>query len=150
MAVTVQDHNNMSRVERLFDDLRRYALLIGIFGEDDSEMVQIAIWNEFGTSKIPERSFLRAGFDANQSRIEQICEMALDEVLEGVDGSSQFDVASMYDQIGLQVADIIREYLTDLRSPPNAPSTIKLKGSSNPLIDTGHLRSSIVWKVVTV
>lgn len=30
--------------------------------------------------------------------------------------------------------------------PPNAASTVKRKGSSKPLIDTGQLRGSITWK----
>jgi hypothetical protein len=33
---------------------------------------------------------------------------------------------------------------------PNKPATIKRKGSSRPLIDTGHLRQSIISKVVKV
>ena len=33
---------------------------------------------------------------------------------------------------------------------PNKPATIKRKGSSRPLIDTGHLRQSITSKVVKV
>lgn len=32
--------------------------------------------------------------------------------------------------------------------PPNAPSTIRAKGSSHPLIDTGQLRRSITYVVV--
>ena len=32
---------------------------------------------------------------------------------------------------------------------PNAPSTIKAKGSSSPLIDTGALRGKIVAEVIT-
>ncbi len=149
MAGTVKNQNNIPQLVKLFTDLSRYSVLIGIFGEDDSQMVEIGAYNEFGTCRIPERSFIRAGFDANKERIDQICEMALNEAIEGaLNGSSQLDAKSMYDLIGLQVADIIREFLTDLRIPPNAPSTIRRKGSSNPLIDTGQLRSSIVWKVV--
>ena len=37
---------------------------------------------------------------------------------------------------------------TDGTLTPNAPSTIKKKGSSRPLIDTGQLRQSISNKVI--
>ena len=45
---------------------------------------------------------------------------------------------------------VAHDYLTDLKTPPLAESTIRRKGSSNPLIDTGQLRSSITWQVVPV
>ena len=50
--------------------------------------------------------------------------------------------------IGLEQEAETKKTLTDLRTPPNAPSTIKAKGSSNPLIDTGELRSKISSTVV--
>lgn len=42
--------------------------------------------------------------------------------------------------------DIIKS-LTNTTTPPNAPSTIKQKGSSHPLIDTGFLRASISYEI---
>lgn len=48
--------------------------------------------------------------------------------------------------IGMNAA---KAWFTDPRNnwPPNAPSTIKAKGSSTPLIDTGALRASITYVV---
>ena len=42
----------------------------------------------------------------------------------------------------------IREYMTDLRNPANANITVAVKGSSNPLVDTGHLISAIDYEVI--
>jgi hypothetical protein len=42
----------------------------------------------------------------------------------------------------------VRKAIRDLDSPPNAESTIKAKGSSNPLIDTGQMINSIRWEYV--
>ena len=44
----------------------------------------------------------------------------------------------------------VQQYMTDLKEPPNAKSTIKQKGSSNPLIDTGALRASVTYKINNV
>ena len=40
-----------------------------------------------------------------------------------------------------------KKTIKTLNSPPNKPSTVKNKGSSNPLIDTGLLRQSITYQV---
>jgi len=42
---------------------------------------------------------------------------------------------------------IVQEYMTNLKSPANAPSTIKRKGSANPLIDTGQQRQSVTYSI---
>ena len=45
--------------------------------------------------------------------------------------------------IGVIAVGKVQQYMTDLRTPPNAHSTIAKKGSSNPLIDTGAMRQSV-------
>lgn len=49
--------------------------------------------------------------------------------------------------VGAVAAAGVRQYMTDLKTPPNAASTIKKKKSANPLIDNGHLRSSVTFAV---
>lgn len=51
------------------------------------------------------------------------------------------------EQVGAFAAGATQQYITDLRDPPNAPYTIEKKGSDNPLIDTGSMRSSVTYKV---
>lgn len=60
--------------------------------------------------------------------------LAIDDLMEGV---------------GLVAAGAVQEYMTDLKTPPNARSTIAAKGSDNPLINTGALRGSVTSKVTT-
>ncbi len=36
--------------------------------------------------------------------------------------------------------------IKDVKSPSNAASTIKQKGSANPLIDTGNMRQAVTHK----
>ena len=52
-------------------------------------------------------------------------------------------------KIGVTAVGLVQKYMTDLRTPPNAASTIKKKGSSNPLIDSGALRQSVSYKITT-
>lgn len=51
------------------------------------------------------------------------------------------------EQVGAFAAGAVQQYMTDLDTPPNSPYTIARKGSSNPLISTGALRSSVTYKV---
>lgn len=91
---------------------------------------------------IPERSFLRAGFDANRIEMERFAEQTLAQCLPMKDGISRF-----YDAMGNFAVGKIRAFLIDLRDPPNAPLTVRLKKSSNPLVDTGHLGDVITYKI---
>lgn len=50
---------------------------------------------------------------------------------------------------GMDAQNIVRDWFTNSRNnwAPNAPSTIRAKGSSQPLIDTGELRKSIHYVI---
>lgn len=91
--------------------------------------------------KIPERSFLRTGHDANANRIIKQTERALGQVVTG-----NMSIDDMLDLYGEQMATAIKLFMRDLKTPPNHPYTVEQKGSSNPLIDTGGLLESITWK----
>ena len=42
----------------------------------------------------------------------------------------------------------IQQSIRQLRTPPNSPLTIAMKGSSNPLINTGKLRNSVDFEII--
>lgn len=73
-------------------------------------------------------------------------EAITDIVIERLRGDA--DMSKTLDAIGAVTAGEVQQYMTDLKTPPNAPYTIQQKGSSNPLIDTGALRASVTWKIV--
>lgn len=106
-------------------------------------VLDIGIWNEFGTSRIPPRSFIRAWFDENKEPIETMWKSAMRAVAKG-----KISKKDALDQFGLWCVGQIQARMAAGVPPPNAPSTIARKGSSTPLIDTGVLRSSITHKVV--
>ena len=94
---------------------------------------------------IPERSFIRAGYDSNEQAIEDIVSTMISHVV--FDG---WDAGSVMDHIGMKIVGLIQEYM-------NQPFNFKNKGNitkatsnwpDNPLIETGRLRNSVTYRVV--
>jgi hypothetical protein len=105
-------------------------------------IIQIAVFNEFGTATIPERSFIRAWFDENNALIKNKFSTLMRSVVKG-DRTKE----EILDLIGLWCVGNIQQRISAGIEPENADSTIKAKGSSTPLIDTGILRSSVSYEV---
>lgn len=91
---------------------------------------------------IPERAFLRNGYDFNRGKAVDDTEHVLPAVLDG-----SMDSDSFLKMVGLILSSSIRDYATSLDSPPNHPFTSDRKGSSNPLVDTGDMINSITYEV---
>lgn len=149
MARTVKtkdkDKGYKALVVRAKDMARSMPVRVGIHPDAGSEhypdgtsVLDVAIWNEFGTENIPERSFLRAWFEKNQPRALAMLKRINQLVLEG-----KLTREQGLNQLGLRWVAEIQERMSKGIPPPNAPSTIAKKGSSTPLIDDGILRSSI-------
>jgi len=93
----------------------------------------------FGNEDIPARPWLDKGLESATKEL-------LDVIREGVEeGLTEQQIMK---RVGVEAEGAIRQYITDLDTPPNAPSTISRKGSSNPLIDTGAMRQSVTSTVV--
>jgi len=105
-----------------------------------SDMVIIAAANEFGAPKrsIPARPFMRNAFDKNRQAIGRLQDKLFGAVTVG-----NVTPEKALSMIGEMHKGQVQKEIVDLQFPPNVPSTIKRKGSSNPLIDTGQLRQSI-------
>jgi len=112
---------------------------------EPSELELIAWVNEFGSSdgKIPSRSFIRHAFDQNKTEIQNLQDRLYTSVLLG-----RTSVRKGLKIMGTFMVSKTQKRITDVKTPANAPRTIKRKGSSNPLIDTGQLRQSIMSKEV--
>lgn len=118
-----------------------WQLDVGVRARRGEDIVMRAMANEFGTQRIPERSFLRSTLDQNRDRYADILVEALERV---PDGESPERAMS---RLGAIVVGDVQRKITEIRYPPNAPSTVKRKGSANPLIDTGQLRQAIDFRV---
>ena len=127
------------KLRKMMTDDGVKSLKVGFFESakypDGTPVAAVAAWNEFGTrggrqgggwgGPIPERPFFRNAIREFEDEIPKIKnelnvrKMVVDEGLAN--------------SIGLRMSDILTNNIIKLREPPNAPVTIKLKGSSNPL-----------------
>lgn len=91
---------------------------------------------------IPERSFLRAGFDEHAETVLKEYDELTGDVLNG-----KISASVLLEGIGLELATKIKTYARNLSEPPNSAMTVQRKGSSNPLVDTGTMIDSINYEV---
>ena len=90
--------------------------------------------------RVPPRPFLEPGIEKHLDMVESGMKAALLDVLDGGDGRAQRE------RLGATMAAKVQAYFQEDNGwPPNAPSTIKKKGSAQPLVDTGALRQSITY-----
>jgi hypothetical protein len=105
-----------------------------------------AIVNEFGTTKagknnnivIPERSFIRSTYNKQYKKVAKRFDQIFMSISKG-----NYNIIPKLKLIGLEQETETKKTITDMKTPANAPSTIAKKGSSNPLIDTGEMRSKV-------
>lgn len=103
---------------------------------------QIASWNEFGNARVPERSFIRACIDEHRPAIQsRATRLGAGVLMQRMTAPQALALLGEY-AVGLMKARIAAGI-----QPANAPSTIKRKRSSKPLIDTGQLRNSITYTI---
>lgn len=127
-------------------------------GESSAGNIQKAIWNHFGTKgsgkgfvrngvwgfggPIPERPFLSNAMRDNRSKYRDGMQTAARAILAG-----EYDMRTALNRLGIMAQGDIQSEIQSLSTPPNSPVTIAIKGSSNPLIDTGEMRAAVTWKV---
>jgi len=120
---------------------------IGILGdgevsEDGVTVLEYGSHNEFGTKDIPERSYIRSTIDERKRRIFGKAFNLQRDIFEG-----KISMTKALGIMGSLIKGNIVQKIVDIRSPANAASTVKAKGSSNPLIEDGRLRKSIEYEV---
>jgi hypothetical protein len=133
--------------------LGKLSLTVGIVGEKVEEekgtltIGEIASFHEFGEGNNPERSFIRAWFDANRSAIETDVRNISRRVARG-------DIAerAALDILGAKFSGQIKKWISDGIAPPLLDTTVARKlakgtGGSTPLIATGQTRASVSWAI---
>lgn len=88
---------------------------------------------------IPARPWLDVGV---KSATKELIETVREGIEDGMDSKR------IMSRVGETAARAAEDYMIKLKTPPNAPSTIKRKGSDNPLVDSGNLHQSITSSVV--
>ena len=109
--------------------------------EDGTDICDVAAFNELGTDHIPARPFIRQSVDDNESKINSFLK---EEVKDFAQGKSAKQILK---EIGNFQKDLMQDKITSGSFAPNAESTIKKKGSSKPLVDTGRMRKSVNYVI---
>jgi hypothetical protein len=111
-------------------------------GEELNNAQLMAI-HEYGAPEhhIPERSIFRYTFAKEKAFHDDARKLAKKVGEEAITPTMAVNL------LGAKARDELRQSFTDGHLTPNAPSTIRQKKSSRPLIDTGQLRQSITWVV---
>ena len=109
--------------------------------EDGTSIAQVAAVNEFGALDIPERPFMRQSFENHEGELQAACDAAQRLVSSG--GSAE----QALQQIGVVAKGLVQDEIVNGGFAPKAESTIKKKGSEQPLIDTGTMRQSVNFVV---
>lgn len=121
----------------------------GATGKGKSEALtigELASIHEFGLGSCPQRSFLQGWADENTAQINNVVNKGAQALVQGkLDSPLQ-----LMNQIGSWAVGQIQQRMATSIPPPLAPETIRRKGSSVSLIDTGQLRSSVSFRVDTV
>lgn len=107
--------------------------------EGSATLAEIATAHEFGLG-VPQRSFLRAWFDENESAI-------FAKLLERFEANGPARWALSLNQVALWAQADVQLRIVRHIPPPLSAARIKQKKSSTPLIDTGQLRAAITARV---
>lgn len=146
--VTAQGKRFLKELQKLSEKQVRVGLKRGKKGKrhngtsSQTDLVDIALYNELGTSTIPARPFFAQTVQVHE---EEIKEMAATEVSQALLGEK--DSQQAFEVIGEDVRKKVQNRIDEGQFVPNAPSTIKRKGHDHPLIDTGTMRDSISYTI---
>lgn len=165
MPVRIRDKNNIPKLLKETKNMDGKKITVGIMG--DNELSMIGAVHEFGAHipvtpkmrawfaaqgyplrattthiNIPERSFIRSGFDQSEKKFFEDTKKVLFQAFE-----KQAPTDTVLDALGLQLKGMIQTYMRDLSRPPLSQMTIDMTGRSNPLVNTGKLLEAIVHEV---
>lgn len=137
---------NKARKElaELNKDLKRIpSVLVGLpKGSQDHEaedgsftsIIDIGFAHEFGTSTIPERSFLRSTLVGTKRKYKPFIKKLVKAVTR-----KEISPKNAMGLLGERLSGDVKEKITDIKTPP-----LKVR-EGNPLVDTGQLRQSITY-----
>lgn len=110
---------------------------------DGADIAEYAAANEYGTTHIPSRPFMRTSFDENVAKIQQDMAAGMDSVKRGGTVYRSLSMIGLKHQTRIQNIIKDRDFLPRLKD-----STVKAKrGSTKTLIDSGAMVNSIRYVV---
>jgi len=110
----------------------------GLSYPDGTVLLDVAVYNNFGTETIPRRDFFTPGGANAVEAAKPIARAGVKKINRG-----EATPEEILKKVGPIAQAQMQLAIRDLKEPPNAPSTIAQKGSDNPLVDTGLLQQSV-------
>lgn len=150
-ALELTEKNFKEQIEKnlkgIVKEINNFDMIIGIpaakkKGKDT--VADYAYLNEFGriggngVPTIPARPFLRTTFVRYKNEAGKIFERVLRDM-----AMKNSKAKPALEQISIFLASLVQKNIVNGDWPANAPFTIKKKGSSKPLIDSGTMRRSV-------
>lgn len=114
----------------------------GAGSEGGVDLLDILIYNEFGTGRIPARPVMRSYFDAYQAAIGREADNAALFILRTGAVDAGLGRMGQYLQSNLQV----HWRASKTWAVPNSAYTISMKGSDVPLIDNAVLINAVRYQ----
>jgi hypothetical protein len=108
---------------------------------DGTDMLDIAVYNHFGTATIPARPFVSDCAEKNAGQIQEAQKRLVYRVYQG--GLSADGALA---ELGAWYVNVQKGHILHGGWTPNAPATVKCKGSNKPLVDTGQLVNTVDWE----
>lgn len=113
-------------------------------GKRSITMAELAAIHYHGapSKNIPKRDVITPTLEQNQQKYLGFIERSIPALIEG-----SVELRSMWEYLGMEGQADIQKQMVTARLAPLHPRTIKRKGSSRPLIDTGQLRQGVTYIV---
>lgn len=105
-------------------------------------IIEVAIWNNFGTESTPRRAFMELAAKWMQPEFKQMMKDAVRRINSGEIPLKQ--VLKLAAQMGEKQ---VRKAIMDGDWEPNSPETIAVKQSKRPLVDSGDMRKYVTSDV---
>ena len=147
-SVTVRDNGLFNRIRNVVNGYTS-KVAVGYFANQGNHagrrpitLGNLAAIHEHGTSRIPARPFVAPSLRKNRGKYLKLAGKQIAPCILGRQTTS-----NVWHLLGAEAVKDVQDYMINGTFTPLKPATIKRKGSSKPLIDTGQLRQSITYQV---
>jgi hypothetical protein len=148
---TVKGKDNARRIRMQLSLAAEAYVTVGIHDDavypDGTSVAQVALFNEFGTDTIPERSFVRSAIYEAHESINAWRAEALKNIAE-----KGWTAEKGLTMLGFRIQELIRNKIKSNVPPPNSARTQarkrRLGVPQRTLIETMHMLNSVTFRVV--
>ncbi|MEZ7716403.1 hypothetical protein O3935_00465 [Leptotrichia wadei] len=150
MAEIIYQLEGLEKLDKELKYLQTHAVKVGVLGNGSANGISVqeyAIFNEYGTSKMPARPFFRlsVGTANAQNEIKEYMKQQVEQIIQ-----SGMSAQQAYENLGTFVVQKIKKTIASGNFAALNPQTVKKKGHSKPLMDTHSLYNSINYEIVGV